>query len=184
MLCRFLNSLIFNDSVDAYQPWALFFIFVSILVLISGVVLLTHKKPEPSGPPRAPLVANPTRSRKDRKAQAADADDEEADVLRGTEEGDEGSEEGRVVWNIGEASDDEDDGAHAEEPPSRGVGDAYASRPEGVGLMKRSHHEEEEEEGQASSSRGHRRSVSSEATIAVSPPPAGGNSEEFGEWKS
>jgi magnesium transporter len=34
--------------VDAYAPWTLFFSFVSILILVSGVVLLTHKKPEPS----------------------------------------------------------------------------------------------------------------------------------------
>ncbi|KAG9044973.1 hypothetical protein FS837_007236 [Tulasnella sp. UAMH 9824] len=43
----FLNSLVFNDEVDAYKPWTLFCLFLSIVVLISGVVLLTHKKPEP-----------------------------------------------------------------------------------------------------------------------------------------
>ncbi|KIO30760.1 hypothetical protein M407DRAFT_20285 [Tulasnella calospora MUT 4182] len=50
----FLNSLIFNDEVDAYKPWTLFCLFLSIVVLISGVVLLTHKKPEPKP------AANPT----------------------------------------------------------------------------------------------------------------------------
>ncbi|TFK25670.1 hypothetical protein FA15DRAFT_638875 [Coprinopsis marcescibilis] len=43
----FLNSLIFNNEVEAYQSWVLFLIFISIIILISGVVLLTHKKPEP-----------------------------------------------------------------------------------------------------------------------------------------
>ncbi|KAG9014493.1 hypothetical protein FRB93_013618 [Tulasnella sp. JGI-2019a] len=43
----FLNSLIFNDEVDAYKTWTLFCLGLSILVLIAGVVLLTHKKPEP-----------------------------------------------------------------------------------------------------------------------------------------
>ena len=42
----FLNSLIFNNEVDAYKPWVLFLIFLSIAVLVSGVVLLTHKKPD------------------------------------------------------------------------------------------------------------------------------------------
>lgn len=50
----FLNSLVFNDEVDAYKPWTLFCLFLSIAVLISGVVLLTHKKPEPKP------AANPT----------------------------------------------------------------------------------------------------------------------------
>ena len=43
----FLNSLIFNNEVEAYKSWTLFLIFLSIIVLIGGVVLLTHKKPEP-----------------------------------------------------------------------------------------------------------------------------------------
>src|SRR5258708_29276613 len=42
------TAQIFNDSVDAYASWTLFLSVISILVLISGVVLLTHKKPEPS----------------------------------------------------------------------------------------------------------------------------------------
>ena len=50
---RFLNSLIFNNEVDAYESWVLFLIFVSILVLVTGVVLLTHKKPDPAAHPPA-----------------------------------------------------------------------------------------------------------------------------------
>ena len=34
--------------MDAYAPWTLFASFVPILILVSGVMLLTHKKPEPS----------------------------------------------------------------------------------------------------------------------------------------
>ncbi|KAG9004991.1 hypothetical protein FRB90_010628 [Tulasnella sp. 427] len=52
----FLNSLIFNDEVDAYKPWTLFCLFLSIVVLIAGVVLLTHKKPEP----KPAAASNPT----------------------------------------------------------------------------------------------------------------------------
>jgi len=46
----FLNSLIFSDEVDAYKTWTLVCLGLSILVLITGVVLLTHKKPEPKAP--------------------------------------------------------------------------------------------------------------------------------------
>ena len=43
-----LNSLVFMDEVDSYSNWTLFAIFCSICILISGVVLLTSKKPEPN----------------------------------------------------------------------------------------------------------------------------------------
>ncbi|KAF9450404.1 hypothetical protein P691DRAFT_810345 [Macrolepiota fuliginosa MF-IS2] len=94
----FLNSLIFNNEVDAYQSWTLFLIFVSILVLISGVVLLTHKKPEPvtnkiksSTLPRRRTKANLS------KTKLAEDDEEE-------QEG-----EDQVLWAVGEGSDREGD---------------------------------------------------------------------------
>ncbi|KAI0051182.1 hypothetical protein FA95DRAFT_1554753 [Auriscalpium vulgare] len=103
-----LNSLIFNDSVDAYQSWTLFLIFVSILILISGVVLLTHKKPEP-GPARDPhthggiaLSAVPRSPRPGPKT----VDGKGAGEHEGLR-GEDGAEE--VMWDVGEASDDEDD---------------------------------------------------------------------------
>ncbi|KAJ7647271.1 hypothetical protein FB45DRAFT_892927 [Roridomyces roridus] len=100
----FLDSLIFNNEVDAYQPWTLFLIFVSIFILISGVVLLTHKKPEP-GPlsARATTAAGFPRlqlrplgaSRKGKKA----VDDDEQTVVGG-------EEEEEVMWSVGEAESD------------------------------------------------------------------------------
>ncbi|KAF7296143.1 hypothetical protein MKEN_01429600 [Mycena kentingensis (nom. inval.)] len=104
-----LNSLIFNNEVDSYQPWTLFLIFVSIFVLISGVVLLTHKKPDPG-----PLSARSTvalgsagiprmRQRPSgRKAALAGdpASAEEGERVVGSDQ--------EVLWGIGDASDEED----------------------------------------------------------------------------
>jgi hypothetical protein len=96
---------IFNDEVDAYKSWALFLIFISILVLISGVVLLTHKKPEPV----ATKIKSTTLPRRRTKSNSSKTKlgngerDEEGD-----EEDGEGGED-QVLWAVGEASDGEDD---------------------------------------------------------------------------
>jgi hypothetical protein len=96
-----LNSLIFTNATDAFASWTLFLIFVSILVLISGVVLLTHKKPDV--PVHAPardiaLAAVPPPAR----ARKGDGKDTESAGLR-----DDAPAE--VVWDVGAASDDDDD---------------------------------------------------------------------------
>ena len=96
---RFLDSLIFNDEVDAYQSWTLFLIFASILVLISGVVLLTHKKPEPIGNAAVPLARNKSQSRGRRKL-----DDEEDG---GSRQGGDGEQE--VLWSMGDHDEQDDD---------------------------------------------------------------------------
>ncbi|KAJ3568391.1 hypothetical protein NP233_g5744 [Leucocoprinus birnbaumii] len=96
----FLNSLIFNDQVDAYQSWTLFLIFVSILVLICGVVLLTHKKPEPatgkvksSALPKRRIKANSSKAK-----LSAEGDEEEEERIG----------EDQVLWAVGEDSGDEE----------------------------------------------------------------------------
>ena len=94
---------IFNDSVDAYASWTLFLIFVSILILISGVVLLTHKKPEPSTMPRDGIALNALSGR-----QMPRAADDKTDGHEGVHPGDHG-EDGQVMWDVGEASDEEDE---------------------------------------------------------------------------
>ncbi|KAJ4467949.1 hypothetical protein C8J55DRAFT_565037 [Lentinula edodes] len=106
----FLDSLIFNDEVDAYQSWTLFLIFVSILVLISGVVLLTHKKPEPGAPmksgalPSGSLQMPRLRNRSSRKVSGSKPDleagdpDDDASVHSG---------ENGALWAVGDVSDDE-----------------------------------------------------------------------------
>ncbi|KAJ7178478.1 hypothetical protein C8R43DRAFT_973462 [Mycena crocata] len=114
----FLDSLIFNNEVDSYQSWTLFLIFVSIGVLISGVVLLTYKKPEPgplsartatalgtAGFPRLQLrQRSASRRAKSGKAKGAVGNDEET-MVGGEEE---------VLWGIGDASDDSEDDDDAE----------------------------------------------------------------------
>jgi hypothetical protein len=93
--------------VDAYASWTLFLIFVSILVLISGVVLLTHKKPEPSTTQRdAGIALNAIPGR-----QIPRKTDNKTDGLEGGHPRDHG-EDGQVMWDVGEASDEED------EPPT------------------------------------------------------------------
>ncbi|KZV69531.1 hypothetical protein PENSPDRAFT_753281 [Peniophora sp. CONT] len=95
-----LNSLIFTNATDAFASWTLFLIFASILVLISGVVLLTHKKPEnPAAQQGIPLSAAPTSAR---KAEPKDGVESERAGLRG-------DAPTEVVWDVGNASDDEDE---------------------------------------------------------------------------
>ncbi|KAF7376218.1 hypothetical protein MSAN_00036900 [Mycena sanguinolenta] len=107
----FLDSLIFNNEVDAYQSWALFLIFVSIFVLVSGVVLLTHKKPEPgslsarsaaalgsAGFPRIELRQRGKSRKSKAKPKGVDDRDDEETIVDGEE----------VLWRIGDASDEED----------------------------------------------------------------------------
>ncbi|KAH9940453.1 uncharacterized protein BXZ73DRAFT_42855 [Epithele typhae] len=98
----FLDSLIFNDEVDAYHPWTLFLIFLAMCVLVAGVVMLTYKKPEE----RSPASGVPLSARGHRTTSATkggfERDEEEA---LHENEGD-GNE---TLWQLGDASDDEDD---------------------------------------------------------------------------
>ncbi|KAH9978791.1 hypothetical protein BGW80DRAFT_1134172, partial [Lactifluus volemus] len=98
-----LNSLIFNDSVDAYASWTLFFIFVSILILISGVVLLTHKKPESTSTHHESGIALNAVSGRQIPRTTTDGKTD------GYEGEDQGEDQGQVVWDVGDASDEEDE---------------------------------------------------------------------------
>ena len=95
--------------MDAYQTWTLFLIFVSIMILISGVVLLTLKKPEKrGGAPTTPGAQGSTRSvRPNRRRSGSKRDLERGD---GTGPGVDGGEldDDQTLWQVGEASDDED----------------------------------------------------------------------------
>ena len=104
----FLNSLIFNDEVDAYKGWVLALIGLSILVLIGGVVLLTHEKPDPSSAGKGMKLKQMRRD-----------SDESLDKDRASKEGrrltegqlEQGEQEGRVAWELGADSDDEEESA-------------------------------------------------------------------------
>jgi magnesium transporter len=90
--------------VDAYASWTLFFIFVSVLILISGVVLLTHKKPEPTSTQReAGMALNIISGR-----QIPRTADGKTDGHGGVDIEDQGEDSGQV-WDVGEASDEEDE---------------------------------------------------------------------------
>lgn len=158
--CR---TQIFNDEVDAYKSWTLFLIFASILVLISGVVLLTHKKPEPASAKSAngiPLKPGKGKGKgKSRRKPAAAG-----------EQG-EGEGEQDVLWAVGDDSDSESDDEQVEDedvdhhqhpienqyrhqsvPDDQGKGkgkDAVrkAEGEEGVGLIHERDGLEEDEEG-------------------------------------
>ncbi|KAK2463221.1 hypothetical protein APHAL10511_004876 [Amanita phalloides] len=102
----FLNSLVFNDEVGAYRGWALFLIFVSILVLIAGVVLLTHEKPEPVEA-KVKSAALP-RQRRTINRSPRPGGDLESQVENG--DGDEINSERDALWELGNVSDDDDQG--------------------------------------------------------------------------
>ncbi|EPQ57506.1 hypothetical protein GLOTRDRAFT_137822 [Gloeophyllum trabeum ATCC 11539] len=171
----FLDSLIFNNEVDAYQSWTLFLIFVSILILISGVVLLTHKKPEPVRPAGTTRLSSIPSRKKIKKAVRGTDGEEEG--LR--PEGDPESRE--VVWQLGDASDDEDEDHNEPEAPhprpQGAVGNGIPGRSrsnsgdEAIGLMNG---DDETAEDRGREAPTHRRSTSSDATLA--------RDEEFGEW--
>ncbi|KAI0661098.1 hypothetical protein C8Q70DRAFT_693670 [Cubamyces menziesii] len=189
----FLDSLIFNDEVDAYQSWTLFLIFVSMIVLVSGVVLLTYKKPDEkaSAPSAVPLSARGRRTPK--KGGPSLGDEEEA--LHDVEEGDEGD----AMWQLGEASDDEEDGTRSPRPTSprpqgsprvqrrasglklgMGSGRSRSPRPrqrgEGEHESMLADHEAEEDEA--------RESTSSDATLARPDTATFVDDDGFGPWKS
>jgi magnesium transporter len=100
--------LIFNDEVEAYKSWTLFLIFVSIIVLIAGVVLLTFKKPEPvTGKIKPAGAPRDGRRRKGNKLKRAAENGEMEEV---SDEEQVRGGENDVLWAVGDASDDEDDG--------------------------------------------------------------------------
>ena len=153
----------FNDSVDAYQTWALFLIFISIMVLISGVVLLTLKKPEKrGGAPTTPGVPGSARSIRPGRRRSDSKQDLERGEGRGPEADGRELDDDRTLWELGEVSGDEDGddddgpaGGRSEgQGTPRGQGSPNTPRKsqpqqhpgeEGRGLM--GDEEEEEDEG-------------------------------------
>ncbi|KAF8135708.1 hypothetical protein EV363DRAFT_1429417 [Boletus edulis] len=153
----FLDSLIFNNQVDAYKPWILLFIFASIVILISGVVLLTHKKPQGN-------VALP-------RTPGTRSEEGEAQALRVPEEG---GSTAHAHWQLGDTSDDDDDvdTDTSGKAAARGINGSAGSggREEGHRLI---------EDGEEDRAR-HRRSISSDATLHT--PDDEYDDDEFGEW--
>lgn len=170
----FLNSLIFNDEVDAYQPWALFLIFVAMIILICGVVLLTYKKPEkkPTTAGASGHVALTPRARRGAARKGSPDNSDEQEALRDIEEGEEDAEQ---LWQIGDTSDDEDGIDRPRSPrPVRHRSGSARSRGEG---------EQERMIGGEADDDERRESTSSDATLARPDSARGYADDEFGGWK-
>ncbi|BEI83663.1 hypothetical protein CcaverHIS002_0402670 [Cutaneotrichosporon cavernicola] len=153
----FINALIFYDQAGSYTRWVLVMVFVSIGVLIGGVILLSTK-PEDSEPSDEsntdPAIRmRPGTSRPPLARSGAAMGASGARTLDDTRKPSEDHPQ-EVVWDLGEDSDDEDANANAndrlvkeaeerkEEPDSdededegRGVGGTKESRGERGGLL-------------------------------------------------
>ena len=79
-----------------------------MLILVAGVVLLTYKKPEKEA---TPTSAVPLSGRGHRSATKGTFDHDEEEALHEDEGG-----EDATVWQLGDASEDEDDTAHPRSP--------------------------------------------------------------------
>jgi hypothetical protein len=148
---------IFNDEVDSYKSWTLFLIFVFVLVLISGVVLLTHKKPERL-PPKGSAVLGSTpaqRKGKGSKIGRSQVQDEEAGEDDAFVVGEEDERSPKTLWQVGDVSDDED--VHSGVPLQKPKQSSGRPGHEESGLMQTDHEE----------TTGHRRSSSE--TLAQDP---------------
>ena len=90
--------------MDAYASWTLFLSFVSILILVSGVVLLTHKKPEPSTIQRdGGFALNAIPGRRVPRTGGGKTDGH--DEMHPEDQG----EDGQAFWDVGEVSDEEEE---------------------------------------------------------------------------
>lgn len=164
--------------MDAYQSWTLFLIFCSILTLVSGVVLLTNKKPDQH--PHTPgitgasdsttLVSLPPSARRRARSKTSKVGDEEEGILSAEGEAPNGS----VPWQLGDASDDED----GSEVP-RGFGSARRGESGwvegGDGERARMIDDIDDE---------HRESTSSDATLARPENEVGAYADDFDDWQS
>ncbi|KAG1862586.1 hypothetical protein DFJ58DRAFT_775862 [Suillus subalutaceus] len=182
----FLDSLVFNNEVDAYKPWILFLIFASIMILISGVVLLTHKKPERSTRASAATglsgLSSHKAARSSSKVNRIDEDDENDDEEQALRKTEEGEEDRAVLWQVGDISEDEDDQVGNGHTP-KGVhvaGSTTHVTGEGSRLMR----DEEEVNFEQRHEHSHY-SISSDTTLAQNPqdPFHDDDDEEFGQWK-
>jgi hypothetical protein len=82
-------------------------IFLSIVTLIGGVVLLTLKKPEPApgGSAQVNNVSAPSARDRSRNKKTGENDEDEEISLRPRH-----NTEAETVWELGDASDSDDDG--------------------------------------------------------------------------
>lgn len=82
---------------------------MSIFVLIGGVVLLTYKKPDPAAASSSTTLGVPSRSARAKTSDEEDADERDLEALHTHGPG----ENSEVMWQIGDADDESDDGRGA-----------------------------------------------------------------------
>ena len=151
--------------MDAYQTWTLFLIFISIMILISGVVLLTLKKPEKrGGAPTTPGAPGSARSIRPSHGRSGSKQDLERGEGRGSGGDGRDLDDDETLWQVGEASDDEDGGEAGGRSTPRQLSPAISRKPpqqqqqhpgeEGRGLI--GDEEEDEDEGDHTSRFGRR----------------------------
>jgi len=176
----FLNSLFFNDEVHAYSHWTLFAVFISIAILIAGVVLLTSEKPEPKAAPQQSTILGPVplharRGRRRPKVYGSQVDVhgdddriEEDDALRGSDD----EQEDAVMWQIGEDEDEDEEVSHA-----LGLGD------EGPTVPPVAHSEAQRPEENVERSTQHPSEHSASLTTSVHTSQVHSSDDPFGDWE-
>ena len=93
--------------MDAYKPWVLALIFLSILILIAGVVLLTNEKPDPAAT-KASASSKSLKMHKLRSPSGGKGKESKPLTADETEEG-EGDASKSTLWEVGgDESEDED----------------------------------------------------------------------------
>ncbi|BEJ14484.1 hypothetical protein CspHIS471_0402510 [Cutaneotrichosporon sp. HIS471] len=164
----FINALIFYDEAGSYTRWVLVMVFVSIGVLIGGVILLSTKPEEPETSDESntdPAIRmRPGTSRPPLARSGAAMGASGAITLDDTPKPSEDHPQ-EVVWDLGEDSDDEDANANPndklvkkaeeqkdepdsdeEEDEGRGVGGTKESRGERGGLLLRTDEDDDMED--------------------------------------
>ncbi|WVQ71665.1 hypothetical protein IAR50_001205 [Cryptococcus sp. DSM 104548] len=139
----FINSLIFYDEAGQYATWVLVAVFMSIGVLILGVVLLSLKssaKTESDPYTVGETVQAGGSMRLRPRAPKMSTEDEHEDHGDGH-----GSGADNVLWEVGSASDESDQQPEENEQKNRGVGGVKGGTGERRGLL--GEEEEDRHEG-------------------------------------
>ncbi|ORY27172.1 hypothetical protein BCR39DRAFT_538725 [Naematelia encephala] len=147
----FINSLIFYDEAVQYARWVLVAVFLSIGVLIAGVVLLSLKASAKTAPDPYTVSAQPASSirlRPQRRKSYADSAPDDGAKNDGLE--DEHQEPDEVMWEVGSVSDTSEDGK-GNSKEQRGVGGTKGHGGERRGLLDEDDRGEEEGGGPSKS---------------------------------
>ncbi|WVN85327.1 uncharacterized protein L203_100472 [Cryptococcus depauperatus CBS 7841] len=168
----FINSLIFYDEVGQYARWVLIAVFLSIAILISGVVLLSLKSSTKTAADPYTISTEPSsinmrlRPTQTKTKLGQDAEAGQADSLGNDNRTGLSTSRENVLWEVGSVGDDSDT-EHEAEGKGKGVGGIRGGSGERRGLLgeeERDIHEEDD---------GH----------AMSRPESATQDDDFGEYE-